>query len=64
MRGSNLKSQIFSKLGGNEVTEGDGDKLHIYGLFTLTDSDSDSDYCTVQQFPIGSDLDLDPLIEI
>ena len=33
------------------------------GLFTLPYSDSDSDYCTMQKFPIGSDLDLDPLIE-
>ena len=35
----------------------------LSGLFTLLDSDSDSDYCTMQKFPIGSDSDSDPLIE-
>ena len=38
------------------------------GLFTLPDSDSESDwnsdYCTMQKFPIGLDSDFDPLIEI
>ena len=33
-----------------------------YGLFTLPDSDSG--YCKMQIFLIGSDSDLDPLIEI
>ena len=37
-----------------------------YGLITLPDSDSDSDldYCAMQKFPIGTDSDPDPLIEI
>ena len=39
-----------------------------YGLFTLPDLDSDpysdSGYCTMRKFPIGLDLDSDPLIEI
>ena len=38
------------------------------GLFTLPDPDldpySDTDYCTMQKFPIGLDLDSDALIEI
>ena len=38
--------------------------IHIYGLFTLSNPDSDSDYCPIQKFPIGSDLDSDPLIEM
>ena len=35
-------------------------------LFTLphSDSDLDSDYCTMQKFPFGSDSDSDPLIEM
>ena len=34
--------------------------------FTLLDSDldSDSDYCTMQKLPVGSDSDSDPLIEV
>ena len=40
----------------------------VYGLFTLPDPDSDpyldTDYCTMHKFPIGSDSDSDPLIEV
>ena len=42
--------------------------LHLNGLFTLPDPDSDpysdSDSCTMQKFHIGSDPDSDPLIEM
>ena len=40
--------------------------ITLNGLFTLpgSDSDSDSDYCTMQKFPIGLDSDSDALIEI
>ena len=35
-----------------------------YGLFSLLDSDSDTDSCTMQDFSVGLDLDSDPLIEM
>ena len=40
-------------------------KIHLLnGLFPLTDSDSDTNSCTMQDFSIGSDSDSDPLIEM
>ena len=40
--------------------------LEPYGLFPMpgSDSDSDMDSCTMQDFSTGLDLDSDPLIEI
>ena len=40
--------------------------ITLNGLFTLpgSDSDSDSDYCAMQKFPIGLDSHSDALIEI
>ena len=38
--------------------------LMAYGLFPLPETDSDSDSCTVQDFPTGSDSDSDPLIQM
>ena len=40
--------------------------MSFSGLFPLPDSDSDlhTDSCTMQDFPTGSDLDSDPLIEM
>ena len=35
-----------------------------WGQYLFTLPDSDSDYCTMQKFPIGSDSDSDPLIEM
>ena len=38
--------------------------LNPNGLFSLSDSYSDTDFCTMQDVSIGSDSDSDPLIEM
>ena len=57
VRVSRLRNQTLAKI---------KDQSFSQGFFPLPDSDSDSDMdsCTMQDFPIGSDLGSDPLIEM